>query len=159
MSSNWPPAAQACALGVVAGIRSASGPAIFTRLAARDPAALAGTPWALFADPRVRTLITLGAAGEMVIDKLPFLPPRTDPLPLAARLLSGATIGAGALRLAGESWAPGALLGALGALAGSYAGFYGREALAQRVGLPEPIGGFVGDALVLGAARLLLGGR
>src|SRR5690242_14066557 len=84
----------AAGLGWVAGMRSASAPAAFSYQVARHPGALEGTPFAPLASSRARTILTLSALGEFVVDKLPITPSRIDPAPLAGRMGSGALVGA-----------------------------------------------------------------
>ena len=75
--------------------------------------------------------------GEYVGDKLPITPSRLQPLQLAGRLGLGAVCGAIACRAADRSPILGGMLGALGALGGSVAGYRYRTDLARRLGAPD----------------------
>ena len=102
--------------------------------------------------------LTLAAAGEALADKTPLLPARTRPLPLVGRLLAGATAAAavGATRLTPPATlARAGLAGALGALAGSFAGYHLRRAGARLVRRDWPAA-LAEDALCLLATRALL---
>ena len=124
--------AGAALVGAASGMRTMSGPAALA-LRGRLPGG-----------PAVAAL----AAGELVADKLPFVPPRTDPPALAARAASGAVSGS---RLAGG---PGAALGALAAAGSSFATMRARSALVELTGLPDPVVAVAEDGVALGAAAL-----
>jgi uncharacterized membrane protein len=120
----------AALLGAAAGLRSFMPPAV---LAARGQ--LGGR--------RTSKIIMLTAAGELVGDKLSVTPPRTDPLPLAGRIGSGAVCGRHA---AGTT---GATVGAVSAGLATLAAYRGRTALGERTGLPDPVLGLAEDVLAL----------
>ncbi|MGH2908755.1 MAG: hypothetical protein ACRDK8_05615, partial [Solirubrobacteraceae bacterium] len=71
--------------------------------------------------------------GELAGDKLPAIPPRSDPLSVAGRLATGALAG---WTVGGRE---GARLGATGAAATTYASERVRAILAGRTGLPDPL--------------------
>ena len=98
--------------------------------------------------PRVRIAILAGAAGELVIDKLPFVPPRIEPPQLAGRMGAGALAGH---RVAGPQ---GAAAGAVAALGSAFATYHARRMLAERLPVPDPVLGAAEDALALGCAAL-----
>jgi hypothetical protein len=120
---------RAAVLGFAAGLRT------FTPLAAL---AVRGR---LGGGEAVRRGAPLLAAGEWIGDKSPKAPPRTSPGPLAGRALSGAVVGT---VLAGRR---GGVIGALAAVAGSYAGQYGRAALGRATGKPDAIFAIAEDGL------------
>lgn len=77
--------ARATGVGVVAGMRSALAPALASRhLARRHPNTT------LLSSPRVARLLRWMSAGEMLADKSPFMPDRTDAPALVGRALAGA---------------------------------------------------------------------
>lgn len=84
--------------------------------------------------------------GELGGDKLPAIPPRSDPLSVAGRLATGALAG---WTVGGRE---GARLGATGAAATTYASERARAILAGRTGLPDPLLGVAEDALAVGVA-------
>ncbi len=72
------------AIGVMTGLRGMCGPAaVAHRLSKADD----GTSKRRSA---LATALKLAAAGEMVVDKVPGIPPRTDPGPLAGRAVFAA---------------------------------------------------------------------
>jgi hypothetical protein len=93
----------------------------------------------------------VAAAGELVADKSPWIPPRCDPPSLAGRVISGALAGR---LVAGPA---GARVGAATAAATTYASERARELLGHRLGLPDPVLAVAEDALVLGVATTAAG--
>lgn len=144
-------------LGAIAGMRSMSAPAfVANALGRRDAPAGASGP-GLLGRPAVGAVLKLFAAGELVGDKLPFVPSRLDPGPLAGRMASGAVVGATIARLGNSSAGAGALLGAASAVAGAFTAFHARRALGEKTGLPDPLVALGEDALVLAAGNWLAG--
>ena len=88
-------------------------------------------PLALARHTRFRAFLAVAAAGELVGDKLPSVPSRTAPGPLALRMAAGGLCGHA---LAGR---PGLAAGVAGAAVGSFAGQRSRGMLAERTGLPD----------------------
>lgn len=124
----------AALIGAVCGMRTFTGPAVL---------ALRGR----MAGP-VRLPLTAFAVGEAVGDKTAIVPARTSAPSLGARMLSGALSGRA---LAGP---PGVVLGALGALAGTFGAYRARAALTELTGLPDPLLGVAEDAVAVAAATL-----
>lgn len=138
----------ATAIGVLAGMRTMSAPATVSVRFARDgvrrdgPAALRA-----LAAPLTARGLAAAAFGELVIDKLPFTPDRTEPLGLALRTLSGAACGAALATWRRESPVLGALLGGAAAVAAAY-GFLALRKAAKRAGISYIASGVAEDALV-----------
>lgn len=137
--------ARAALLSAASGLRSSSGPAFLARAASRGDLSLPeGLPLRLLRSPLAAAL-----AGEMVVDKLPFVPDRTSPPALAGRMVSGALAGSLLFREAGRrAWA-GALLGAAVAAASAHAGYRLRGHATGRLGLPDLPVALAEDAIVL----------
>jgi uncharacterized membrane protein len=133
-----------------------SGPAFATIDAGRNDRKLEGTVFEPLKRSEAPLVVGFMAVGEMIVDKLPFLPNRTDPLPLIGRLVLGGTAGAAVFAGEGESALVGAAIGSLGALVSSFVGFRVRMFLIEKVGLPNLVGGLVGDAAVIGIGSALL---
>jgi len=135
------PYLRAFGLGVVAGLRSITAPAVATLGAGHG----AG-----------RTL-ALVAAGELIADKLPAAPSRLAPAPLVLRIASGGYAGSTMVARHGGARQTGVLLGALGAVAGALGGFYARRAAVDRLGLPEVAVALAEDVLAVGGALAICG--
>jgi uncharacterized membrane protein len=82
-------------------------------------------------------IFTLLALVELVTDKLPKTPSRTAPPGLIARILLGALSGACVASAGGERIVLGAVLGIMGAFAGTYAGYQARTRLVKALGTPD----------------------
>lgn len=146
---------QLLGLGVVAGMRSMSAPAIASHYLTKDPsAALENTHLAFLQSPQVAEVLKWLAAGEMVGDKVPGVPDRITTPSLFARGLFGALVGAALFKANQGNRFAGALLGSAAAVA--YGSFYLRKELKHRSGIADPILGVLEDVLVLksGAAML-----
>src|SRR5262249_7414078 len=86
---------RAILLGAVTGMRSLMGAALFSsQVAHRKRDALQGAPLAPLANENVAKVLGVLSAGEVVADKLPSIPARTEPGPLIGRALLGALAGA-----------------------------------------------------------------
>jgi uncharacterized membrane protein len=128
---------RALGIGAVAGLRT------FTA-----PAATLGIDRHLWSGA-----VMFLAAGELVADKLPFMPSRLRPGGLGARLISGGLCGRALARRYQGSGTIGLLLGALAAGGSAWSGHAIRHELAER-GVPDFLVAICEDSLALyGAAR------
>jgi len=100
--------------------------------------------------------MALMAAGEMIADKLPFIPNRTAVFPLIARVASGALSGTAFVKARRRSVALGALIGSLAAVGASYGAYKVRKAVGKKLHLPDPIIAVAEDALVAACGFALL---
>jgi len=150
---------RAAVLGVLSGGRSMTPLAVLALYHGRRSLDGAWKDWPVLREPAGRLALVLGAAGELVADKLPATPARTKPGPLLGRIGSGAIAGAaiGSMRRSGGDWRTGALLGAVGGLVGSFAGTWLRSGGAA-TGLPDFVFALVEDAAtVAGTAAVVAG--
>ena len=138
-------------LGIVTGMRSQLGLAMLAWSepgSGRDTRALR-----LLRSTPGRQLAGAGAAAELVVDKLPSTPSRLQPPALAVRVFAGAGVGALAAnstdrRTVGTA----SLLGAAGAVAGSFAGAYYRKLAPARTHTPDLPWALGEDAVAAGLA-------
>ena len=135
------------ALGVVAGLRSV------LPLAALS-VALQGVdqdeqPVRFLSSAPALLLTGLMAGGELIADKLPFVPNRTDAPLLGGRVVTGALAGGTRAQMGGGSPLVGSLLGAAGGWVGSWAGYALRRRLGQALGAPDLVVALAEDALAL----------
>jgi uncharacterized membrane protein len=146
----------AAALGVVAGMRSQLPLALLCLAAHQRTGSTQSLPDPL-RSPKVTALLLANAAGEIVVDKLPFTPSRLMPGSLAVRAGVGGL--AGGLLAGSTGTAPilGAAAGALGALAGSYAGYHVRASLVAATGLPDPLLAIVEDVAAISIGSRAVG--
>jgi uncharacterized membrane protein len=124
------------ALGFATGLRTMTPIAVLCWFAYTQRLHLAGT-WGFWAATIVAVILfTIAALGEYIGDKLPKTPNRTDAFPLASRAIFGGLCGALVATALHEPIAAGIIPGALGALLGSYAGYWARRVLVRNSGLP-----------------------
>lgn len=139
----------ACLLGAAAGIRSITPVAFVSGAVARGRWSLDGTPLSRAGDDKVALALAAAAGGEMVVDKLPFVPSRTALPVWLWRMAVGASVGAAAAIAGGKSPAPAAVAAAGAAGASTYGSYQARMALQRQAHLPSPLAGLVGDALAV----------
>ena len=135
-------------LGGLTGIRSASPLAAIstfeTALGDERLQTLLASPW-------VKLGLQIMALGELVFDKLPFIPARTDLLPMLGRMGLGGIVGAltyPRARLLG------ALLGAAAAAGVTIASYHIRRTLTHDYGLADPFVALAEDIFVLASTRI-----
>jgi uncharacterized membrane protein len=115
-------------IGVVAGLRSLTAPAVVAWAAALHWINLNGTWASWLGHPVTVAVITLLAVAELVGDKLPKTPSRTAPPSFGVRIVLGAFAGAVLGTAWGYTWtALGA--GAVGAVLGTVGGYQVRTRL------------------------------
>lgn len=146
-------------IGVVAGLRAFTAPMVVS-WAAKLGWIHVGHSWPAFLAHSVTAYIfTALALFELVNDQNPKVPSRTAPPMFAFRILSGAFSGAALAVGTGHAALSGAVLGGLGAVAGTLGGYRARVGLVKRLGvrdfaiaLPEDLiavaGGFALAAFV-----------
>ncbi|MGH9851708.1 MAG: DUF4126 family protein [Blastocatellia bacterium] len=140
-------------IGVVAGLRAMTAPAMVSWAAHLGWLDLSGTWLAFFGNVWTRWIMTLLALVELVTDQLPSTPSRTVPVQFGARIvtgaLSGAAIGAGSSALVG-----GLIAGIIGAIIGTLGGRAFRAKLAAAFGSDRPAA-LIEDAVAIGGALLI----
>jgi uncharacterized membrane protein len=121
----------ALCIGLVAGLRSLTPPAVVAWAAHLGWVNLHGSPLSFMGSPWAVGVFTLLALGELVADQLPSTPSRTAPVGLSARIVMGALTGA-CLGIAGgaSAWVA-ALAGAVGGIAGAFGGYQARAGLVR----------------------------
>lgn len=151
--TSWPGLlARAALFGFVAGLRSQTPLAVLAVNYAHAPRAAGWRHWFFFRSRWGRQALVAGWAVELVVDKLPVIPPRIEPGPLAGRAFMGGVAGAAiaSARHGAGARLAGITTGALGAIAGSYAGYHARQGIEKQTGLPDPIVALGEDALAFG---------
>ena len=144
-------------LGFVGGLRSMMPLALLAShlQQPRRSSAPATRGWALdwLAGAWAARLLGVAALGEVVADKLPMVPARIEPLPLAGRVVLAGTASALASQADGEPVDTAALIGALGAIAGSLAGYSLRTWLSRRLPVPSLSVALAEDILAFSLGR------
>lgn len=139
-------------LGVSTGLRSFTALAVASWFARLGELPVEGTWASWMAHPATVGLLTAAALGETIGDKLPSTPDRTSPLPLVGRLVMGGLVGSVVATALRRDLLRGVALGALGAAAGTYGGFYLRKGLSKGIGINDIPVGISGDAVAVALA-------
>lgn len=141
-------------IGIIAGLRSMTAPAL-TSWAANIGIIIVGGTWLGFMSSIwTSCLLSLAAGAELVTDQLPTTPSRTVPLQFSTRLLSGGLCGA-TLCASSGTLVIGAICGIVGAIIGTLWGAAFRRWLegAMRnkryAAITEDVIAIAGGALVL----------
>jgi len=139
----------AFAIGVIAGLRSMTAPAVTCWGAYLGWLRLQGSPLAFMGATVTTALFSLFAIGELIADKLPSMGSRLAAPGLSGRILLGGLSGA-TLAVSGEqSLLVGAVLGAFGGVVGAFGGYYSRRTLTKGFGLPDPPIALLEDAIAI----------
>jgi uncharacterized membrane protein len=124
-------------IGFVCGLRSLTAPAVVAWAAHFGWLKLLGTPLAFMGSKWAVGIFTILAIVELITDQLPNTPARTGPMGLSARIIMGLLTGACVAAPSGASLLVGALTGAVGAIAGTFAGYRARVGLVKSLRVPD----------------------
>ena len=139
-------------VGTLAGLRSASAPAIASHMLAQHRSKkLTGTSFDFMQSKTVATALKLVAIGELIVDKLPGTPNRIKPFLLTGRCISGAFTGAVIYKAGGGKATTGALIGGIAAFTSTFASFYLRGGISKIMHTADPLVGAIEDTFVVGA--------
>ncbi len=128
--------ALAFCIGVIAGLRSLTAPAVVCWAAHFGWINLHGSRLSFMAATATAVIFTILALVELATDKHPDAPSRTTLGLLTARVVLGALSGA-ALAVASHSLALGALFGAIGAILGAFGGHGVRDKIVRALHLRD----------------------
>ena len=142
-------------IGIVAGLRSLTAPAVVAWGAHLGWLNLHGSPLAFMGSTTAVAIFSLLAIGELVADKLPMTQKRTAPAPLMARIITGGLSGACLCAAAvGKSLLAGALLGGMGGVIGAFLGYGMRRRLDLHI--KDLVIAVCEDAIAIGLALFLV---
>jgi uncharacterized membrane protein len=141
-------------MGCVCGLRSMTAPAVVAWGAHLGWLHLQNSLLAFFTHKVSLVIFSVFAIGELIADKLPFIPARTQAGPLAVRVVFGGVCGAALCTSVAASPLMGALLGGVGGLAGAFAGYTYRRRLTTMV--PDLVLALLEDLVAVGGGFLLV---
>lgn len=145
-------------LGFLTGARSMTPMAVVCWFAYMGHLGVRHSWWAFWAAlPITAIVFSVFAVGEMIVDKLPRCPNRTDAFALGARIVFGGLVGALAATCMNGSAIEGIFLGAVSALVGTFITYHTRHFFTHNWGwndLPVAIGE---DLVVLCLSILAMG--
>jgi uncharacterized membrane protein len=143
-------------IGIIAGLRSLTAPALVSWAAHLGWLDLSGS-WLSFLGSRAAAIIlSLLALGELVADKLPKTPKRTNLGPLVFRMITG---GFSSMALCASAHQPpviGTMLGVLGSIAGAFAGYEIRHRLVEAFEVPDFGVAAAEDIVAIGGGLLIV---
>ena len=146
----------ALGIGIVAGLRAMTAPALVSWAAGLGWLDLHGTPLGFVGSTAAVAILSLGAVGEYVNDKLPKTPSRTALPGLLARIVTGGLSGACLCVSAGQSLVAGGLLGAIGAVLGAFGGYQVRTRLVRSLNVKDIFVAIPEDLVAIGLALLFV---
>jgi uncharacterized membrane protein len=138
-------------IGVVAGLRSLTAPAVVSWAARLGWLHLENTWLAFLGSAITPYILSVLAIGELINDKLPKTPSRKTPVPFGARIVTGALSGA-ALGASSQALMGGLVAGAIGAVAGTLGGYEVRTRLVKATGGKDLPIALLEDAIAIGGA-------
>jgi uncharacterized membrane protein len=143
-------------IGIVAGLRSLTAPAVVSWAAHRNWIDLHNTSLSFMGSTAAVAVFILLALVELVADQLPSTPRRTKPVGLIARIVLGGLSGACVAVAGAQSMLLGAVLGAVGGVAGAFAGYEVRTRLVRALKVPDFVIAILEDAVAIGGGLLIL---
>ena len=146
----------AIGIGIVAGLRSLTAPAVVAWAAHLGWLSLSGSSLAFMGSTVVVAIFSLLAIGELIADKMPKTPRRTSLVPLLTRIVTGGLCGASLCAAANQSLLVGALLGRTGAVIGAFAGYDIRRRLVSKLNTKDLLIAIPEDLIAIGLAWFLV---
>ncbi|OCX51382.1 hypothetical protein BEL04_15240 [Mucilaginibacter sp. PPCGB 2223] len=147
------------ALASLCGSRSFAGVTSAAYLLSRNPSKTlqcSHLPFKYLQQPVVANTLAVLAIGELIGDKMPFTPNRTELLSLTGRAAGGAFTSAALLKANRGNAVTGLILGGACALASTFASFYFRKIITKPGRLSNAAGGLLEDLLVLAAGAAVI---
>jgi uncharacterized membrane protein len=143
-------------IGVVAGLRSLTAPAVLAWAAHRNWLNVHNTPLSFMASTAAMVIFILLAVGELVADQLPSTPSRTAPPGLIGRIVMGGLCGAGIAAAGPQSLVPGAILGIAGALIGTFGGYQARTGLVRALKVSDLVIATLEDVVAIAGGLFIV---
>jgi len=142
-------------IGLLAGLRSLTPPAAVA-WAVRLGWLELTRPLSLIGSLPAVIILSVLAAAEFFIDKLPSTPNRTAPLGLIGRIVTGGLTGACVSVGGGKSALVGAGLGLGGGIVGCFGGFHARAWLVKSLRQPDFNIALVEDLIAIGGSLFIV---
>ncbi|MGD0306367.1 MAG: DUF4126 family protein [Candidatus Acidiferrales bacterium] len=143
-------------IGVVAGLRAMTAPAVTCWAAHLGWINLSGSHLAWMASIIAVAIFTLAAIGELVNDKLPKTGPRTAPPSVVIRCVMGGLCGAALAIAGGQGWILGVVLGIVGTLGGTFGGYQVRHQIVGGLKIKDLPIALIEDVFAVGGGLLIV---
>src|SRR6266550_3494040 len=148
--------ALAFGVGVAAGLRALTPPAVVAWAAHLGWMNLNGSPFAFMGSTITVVIFSLLAVFELIADLRPSTPKRTAPMPLIARILMGGLCGTCVYWVgSNQGWMLGAILGAVGGVIGAFAGYEIRRRVVAALNIKDVFVALLEDLVTIGLACFL----
>lgn len=144
------------AIGMIAGLRALTAPAVVCWAAHLGWLNLQNSHLAWMGSTAAVAIFSILALAEIINDKLPATPSRLAPPSLAIRSVTGSFSACGLAVAAGQSWLVAIVLGVIGALAGSFVGYYVRHQIVVGLKIPDFPVALLEDAIAIGCGLLIV---
>ena len=144
------------AIGVIAGLRAFTAPAVVCWAAHLGWINLHGSHLAFLGSMVTVVIVTLLAIVELVNDKLPATPNRTTPGPLGFRIVTGGLSGAALVIAGSQVVLLGPIAGIVGAVLGTFAGYQARHQIVTRLKGKDFGIALVEDLIAIGGGLLIV---
>ena len=144
--------ALAFGVGVAAGLRSLSPPAVVAWAAHLGWLNLNNSPLAFMGSIITVVIFSILALFELFVDLQPSTPKRTAPVPLGARILMGGLCGACLYAARNQLLVIGAILGAVGGVIGAFAGYEIRRRMVAALHVKDIFVALLEDLVAIGLA-------
>lgn len=155
MNSGFVVLLVALGIGIVAGLRSLTAPAVVAWAAHLGWINLQHSSLSFMGSIWAAGIFTMLALVEFVADQLPSTPARTAPVGLSARIITGGLCGSCLAIAGGASPWLGALAGALGGIAGAFGGYQARVGLLRALRVPGVAIAVPEDLIAIGLGLFL----
>ncbi len=142
------------AIGILSGLRALSPIAVICWVTLLHRLQLTG--WATFVGSKVSVVVFSLGVGELISDKLPKTPSRLKQPGFSVRIVTGGLCGLLLANAASFSWIAGALLGAAGAVAGSYLGYFARRRITENFPIPDLPVALLEDVICIGGSLFVV---
>ena len=142
-------------IGVIAGLRAMTAPAVVSWAGRLGWLHLEKTPLGFLGFSATPYILTVLAIGELIADKLPNAQSRKAPLGFCGRIMTGGLSGA-AIGMANQSLLAGIVLGVLGAIVGTLAGYQVRVQSVKAIGGKDLPIALLEDLIAVGGAFFIV---
>jgi uncharacterized membrane protein len=150
---------QAIGLGAIAGLRASVAPAVASNYLSKHPDSdLRHSKLRFIQKPATSLITKILSIAEFAADKAPQAPNRIILPQVAARVASGALVGATMFKANRESALKGAMIGGAAALVTTFASFYGRKYLDKIPHVKDTFVGAFEDAIAVSSGVKLMKG-
>lgn len=149
-------ALKAAGLGAIAGMRTFSAPVVVSHVYSRHPSKnVDNSPLHFLQTIPTSKVFKVLAAAELIGDKLPFTPNRTNTGGLIGRFAAGALCGAAVYQAGHKMPVIGGLIGGTAAIATAFGCMFLRVGLGKKTRLPDAVIGAFEDAIAITAGTAI----